>query len=73
MTQEIIDALVAKYNADIMIARTNLQNYLRNSAGIGEHPDIVSECDKLVTAISAAEGKVDTIRKLVESLKTQKT
>ena len=35
MTQEIIDALIAKYNADIIISRTNLNNYMKNSVGVG--------------------------------------
>ena len=71
MTQEIIDALIAKYNADIIIARTNLNNYMKNSVGVGEHPDIITECDKLVESISAAEGKVETLRKFVESIRKQ--
>ena len=71
MTQEIIDALIAKYNADIIVARTNLNNYMKNSVGVGEHPDIITECDKLVENIAAAEGKVDTLRKFVETLRKQ--
>ena len=71
MTQEIINALIAKYNADIIIARTNLNNYLKNSVGVGEHPNIVGECDKLIELISAAEGKVETLRKFVESFRKQ--
>ena len=59
-----------KYNADIMIARTNLQNYLRNSVGVGEHSDIVGECDKLIAACSDAAGKVETLKKFVESLRS---
>ena len=55
MTQQIVDALVAKYNADIMIARANLMNYFNNPAGIGEHPNIVAECDKLMNSIAETE------------------
>ena len=69
MTQEIIDSLIAKYNADIIIARTNLNNYFKNSVGVGEHPDIVSEADKLIDAIATAEGKVESLRKVVESFR----
>jgi len=69
MTQEIINALIAKYNADILIARTNLQNYLTHSVGVGGHPDIIKECDKLFSKISAAEGKVESIKNYVDSMK----
>jgi len=61
MTKLIVDALQAKYVAQKLQAVANLQNYLANSAGIGEHPDIVSECDKLLEQISQADGKLQTL------------
>ena len=61
MTKLIVDALQAKYVAQKLQAVANLQNYLANSAGIGEHPDIVSECDKLLQQISSADGKIQTL------------
>ncbi len=67
MTKQIMDALLAKYEADKMRAFANLQNYLTNPAGIGEHPDIVAECDKLVSDIDDAIGKIDTLRQLFSS------
>ena len=73
MTQQIIDALIAKYNADIMISRANLFNYLNNSTAVGEHPDIVTECDKLLSKISEAEGKIESIRKIVQSIRPKET
>ena len=71
MEQKIIDSLVAKYNAELMSARTNLHNYLLNPVGVGEHPDIVSECDKLIEACATAEGKLESLRKFVDSIKQQ--
>jgi hypothetical protein len=65
MTQLIIDALVAKYQAERAEAIANLQNYLSNSAGIGEHPNIVLEADKLISQISSAEGKLESLRKII--------
>ena len=47
-------------------AIANLQNYMSNSAGIGEHPDIVEECSKLVKDIAEAREMKDTIQELVE-------
>ena len=39
MQQKIIEALMAKYQAQKLEAVANLQNYLSNPAGIGEHPN----------------------------------
>lgn len=58
MSKQIIDALQAKYIANKLEAIANLQNYLSNPVGVGEHPNIVVECDKLVTIIGEADGKL---------------
>tara|TARA_R100000030_G_C3210198_1_gene113150 strand:- start:202 stop:423 length:222 start_codon:yes stop_codon:yes gene_type:complete len=65
MTTEIINALNAKFTADKLKAFANLSNYLNNSAGIGEHPDVVAECEKLLSDISDAEGKLNTLQQLL--------
>ena len=65
MTNEIVNALTAKFNADKLKAFANLQIYLTNPAGIGEHPDIVGECEKLLDDISSAEGKLQTLQQLL--------
>ena len=52
MQNDIINALAAKFNADKLKAFANLNNYLNNSAGIGEHPDIVLECEKLLSDLA---------------------
>ena len=66
MTQQIVQALNAKYMASKLEAIANLQNYLSNPAGIGEHPDIVSECDKLVKQISDADGYLATLQSMIQ-------
>ena len=71
MQQKIIDSLVAKYNSDLMTARTNLHNYLLNPVGVGDHPDIVSECDKLMDACATAQGKIDSLKSFVDSIRQQ--
>jgi len=65
MTQEIINALSAKFNADKLAAFANLANYMQNPAGIGEHPDIVAECEKLVGEIADADGKIQVLSELL--------
>ncbi len=65
MTAEIMNALAAKLNADKLKAFANLTNYMNNPVGVGEHPDIVEECEKLVDAIASAEGKIEVLNQLL--------
>ena len=62
MKRAILDALEAKYNADIAHADATLKIYLENSVGIGEHPQHVEECDKLVEKIANAEEKIKILQ-----------
>lgn len=64
--QLIFSALMKEADAKEARAVANLQNYMSNSAGIGEHPDIVEECSKLVKDISEAREIKDTIQELVQ-------
>ena len=41
MSQQILQALNAKYVAQRLEAIANLNNYLANPAGIGEHPNLI--------------------------------
>ena len=44
----LIKALAAKYNADILNAKANIEVYVTNPAGIGEHPDLAAAIDTQV-------------------------
>ena len=72
MTNKIIEALMAKYQADKLAAVANLQNYFNNPVGVGEHPDIITECDKLVKQIADAEGNAQTLKMAIESSQPKK-
>jgi len=61
MTKAIVEALQAKYQASKLEAIANLKNYVENPAGIGEHPNIVDECDKLVKQIASANEGLETV------------
>ena len=61
----IMNALLAEANAKETKALANLQNYMSNSAGIGEHPDVVAECSKLVKDIAEARELKETVTSLV--------
>jgi hypothetical protein len=66
MSQLILNALIKEAQAKEAKAVANLQNYMTNPAGIGEHPDIVTECMKLVKEIADARETLDTVNTLVE-------
>tara|TARA_Y100001963_G_scaffold45201_1_gene63673 strand:- start:14789 stop:15007 length:219 start_codon:yes stop_codon:yes gene_type:complete len=57
----ILEALRKKYESDIASARANIQVYIDNPAGIGEHPDLVSAVDEQVTLLAEAEDKLSTL------------
>ncbi len=57
----IINALKKKYEADIAAAKANIQVYIDNPTGIGEHPDLVAAVDFEVTKLAEAEDKLDTL------------
>ena len=62
----IMNALLAEANAKETKALANLQNYMSSAVGIGEHPDVVAECMKLVKDIAEAKEIKETIKKLIE-------
>ena len=59
-------ALKSRYNAQKDNAFATLEIYLTNSAGIGEHPQIMDEIDKLIKSIAEADGCLETISKYIE-------
>ena len=62
MRTAIIDALEARYEAQILEADATLKIYLENSVGIGEHPQHIDEIDKLMEIIAAAEEKIKVLQ-----------
>jgi hypothetical protein len=68
MKEQILTAMSAKYEADLLQARTTLEVYLTNPAGIGEHPGILEEIDKLVNDIATAQGNLDVITNILKNI-----
>jgi hypothetical protein len=58
---DLLKALEKRYEAEIAAAKANIEVYLTNPAGIGEHPDLVTAVDFEVTKLAAAEEKLNTI------------
>ena len=63
MRREILDALRARYEADIAEASATVNIYLTNSVGIGEHPQHLEEIDKQIDKIAQAEEKIEVLEK----------
>ena len=59
----MLAALIKKLEGDIAVAKANVDVYLNQSVGIGEHPDIVEAIETQIEKMAAAEEKIDTIRK----------
>ena len=65
MKKQLLKTVLLQFQAAHAKAETNLEVYLSNAVGIGEHPDVVSKVTKLVTVITEAEeGKKYIMDKL---------
>ena len=61
MKRAILDALAARYEAQIAEAEATVKIYLENSVGIGEHPQHIDEVDKQFEKIAAAQEKLEVL------------
>ena len=64
--------LIMKAVADSAVAKeskalANLKNYLDNAVGVGEHPDVVAECAKLVNEIAEARETLSIINSFIQT------
>lgn len=57
MRQIILDALKAKYEGVMKEAAANIEIYLRNPNGIGEHPEILDAIDTQLAKLMDAHEK----------------
>ena len=62
MRRALLDALQARYEAEIAEADATINIYLTNSVGIGEHPQFIDEIDKQVQRIADAQEKMEVLR-----------
>ena len=59
---DILGSLVLSLKARKSKAKVCLDNYLYNSAGIGEHPDIISAMDTQIEKMAHAEEKLLAVK-----------
>ena len=66
MSKMIVDALLAEATAQEAKAMANLNVYINNPVGVGEHPDVVAECKQLIQAVQEARELRETVNSLFE-------
>ena len=61
MKNRIIEALKAKYSGEMEYHRMNIDVYLKNPVGIGEHPDVLGAIDSEVEKLATVTEKLATL------------
>ena len=62
MAKTLREALIIKYEGEIAEANANIQVYLANPVGIGEHPDIIQAIDTQIELMAHAEEKLLAVK-----------
>ena len=63
MKVQIVKALILKYEGEIAEAKANIEIYLHNPVGIGEHPDVLDAINSQIVKIAAAEENIQVLQK----------
>ena len=65
MRKTIIDAVVAHAEGNLAVHKTNVEVYLQNPAGIGEHPNIMESLESELGKIAEYREKLDVLGEIV--------
>ena len=63
MRDQIINALIAHAKGDIEKHRANVDAYLNNPVGIGEHPDIMEAIEGELNIIAKYHDQIEVLNK----------
>ena len=63
MRHEIISALRLEAEGNIKKAKVNIEIYLKNPVGIGEHPDVLAAIQEQLDIIAHEEERIEVIGK----------
>tara|TARA_R100000742_G_C4229278_1_gene51223 strand:- start:335 stop:535 length:201 start_codon:yes stop_codon:yes gene_type:complete len=66
MRQQIKQALILGYKGEIARANANIEVYMREPVGIGEHPDIIAAIDSEIEKAAHAQEKLEYVEDLVD-------
>ena len=61
MINPLLEALRKKYEGEIAVANANINVYVTNPVGIGEHPNLVSAVDSEVEKLADATDKLNVL------------
>ena len=61
MIKPLLDALRKKYEGEIAAAKANINVYITNPVGIGEHPNLVAAVDSEVEKLADATDKLNVL------------
>jgi hypothetical protein len=64
--QILLMAIEAHFNAQRSRAVANLNTYMNSAVGVGEHPDVVGECIKLIEDVDHAESAIQTLGRIIQ-------
>tara|TARA_Y100001938_G_scaffold65600_1_gene91127 strand:- start:538 stop:768 length:231 start_codon:yes stop_codon:yes gene_type:complete len=67
LREKIIKALLAHANGEIQLHLANVEIYLNNPAGIGEHSDVIGAIQEELDKISRYEDQISIINKYLKS------
>jgi len=70
MRDQMIKALLAHAQGDIEKHKANVEIYLANPAGIGEHSDIMDAVENELNMIAKYQDQIDVIQKYFKLRKT---
>ena len=70
MRDQIIKALLAHAQGDIEKHKANVEIYLTNPAGIGEHSDIMDAVENELNMIAKYQDQIDVIQRYFKFKKT---
>jgi len=61
LRQKMLDALVADALGSIAKAKANIEVYLHNPVGIGEHPDVLAAIQEQLDIIAHEDERIEVI------------
>tara|TARA_B100000674_G_scaffold56825_1_gene39503 strand:- start:1589 stop:1792 length:204 start_codon:yes stop_codon:yes gene_type:complete len=67
MRTQILEALKADAKGNIEKARLNIEIYLKNPVGIGEHPDVLAAIQDQIDIIAHEEERIEVLQKYFDS------
>ena len=63
LRKDILEALEAEARGSIQAARMNVEVYLHNPVGIGEHPNVMAAIQEQLDVIAEHTERIDVLNK----------